>query len=138
MMLSSDTKKNESILVVDDEVHLLYLMQEQLKQDGYQIYIAGTAESALQILKDHDDIKLLFSDINLPGGINGCELAQIATEIRPELSVLFTSGFSSDAIKERGLNIADASMLQKPFRHEELSQTIRQVLDKTASTQSHA
>ena len=133
MMLSSATKKNESILVVDDEVHLLYLMQEQLKQDGYQTYIAGTAEAALQILKDHDDIKLLFSDINLSDGINGCELAQLATEIRPELSVLFATGFSSDAIKDRGLDIAEANMLQKPFRHEVLTQTIRQVLDKSAA-----
>lgn len=132
-MLSSATKKNESILVVDDEVHLLYLMQEQLKQDGYQTYIAGTAEAALQILKDHDDIKLLFSDINLSDGINGCELAQLATEIRPELSVLFATGFSSDAIKDRGLDIAEANMLQKPFRHEVLTQTIRQVLDKSAA-----
>lgn len=133
MKLSSATKKNESILVVDDEVHLLYLMQEQLKQDGYQTYIAGTAEAALQILKDHDDIKLLFSDINLSDGINGCELAQLATEIRPELSVLFATGFSSDAIKDRGLDIAEANMLQKPFRHEVLTQTIRQVLDKSAA-----
>ena len=133
MMLSSVTKENESILVVDDEVHLLYLMQEQLKQDGYQTYIAGTAEAALQILKDHEDINLLFTDINLPNGINGCELAQLATEIRPEISVLFATGFSSDAIKAKGLDIAKAEMLRKPFRHEVLTQAIRQVLDKSAA-----
>ena len=132
----TEQKNHESILVVDDEVSLLHLMQEQLRMEGYQTYIADTAESALEILVEHDDIGLLLSDVMLPDGINGYELAKKATAIRPDLSILFASGYSADAVQEKGMNISQDDILQKPFRHDVLTKTVRHALDKPASSQA--
>lgn len=126
----------ETILIVEDEFYLLYLTQEQLRRDGYRTYIASTAAVALDLLEKHDDIEMLLSDIILPNSINGYELANQALTTKPQLKILFTSGFSADAAKEKGLALFEAEVLQKPFRHAELSKTIRKVFDSKSTATS--
>jgi PAS domain S-box-containing protein len=116
----------ESILIVDDEKDLLQLTQQILEQSGYHTQVAENAAQALDILKADNKIDLLFSDVIMPGGISGYELAKQATEIKPELKVLLTSGFTS---KSNGLRKFSANMLNKPYRKSDLAQRIRMILD---------
>ena len=135
--LNSDRRSHgETILIVEDEFYLLYLTQEQLKQDGYRTYIASTAAVALDLLEKHDDIKMLLSDVILPNSINGYELASQALTIKPQLKILFISGFSADVVKEKGLALFEAEILQKPFRHADLTKTIRKVFDNKSTEAS--
>ncbi|MCB1870266.1 MAG: response regulator, partial [Gammaproteobacteria bacterium] len=85
---------NELLLVVDDEAELLKLARLSLQSLGYRVLTAGNGNEALQILIDEPEIDLLFSDLLMPGGINGYELAERAVSLRPHLKVLMTSGYS--------------------------------------------
>jgi len=121
---------NETILIVDDEVDLLYLADKYLTELGYKTYQAETASQALEILAQHQDIDCLFTDVVMPGGINGYELAQSAIENNPALKVLFTSGFTSKTTTQNGQIHFTAQMLSKPYRKADLAQHIRLTLDQ--------
>jgi len=126
----SPPKGNETILIVDDEVDLLHLAENYLTELGYKTYIAESARQALDILAKHTDIDLLFSDVVMPGGINGYELAQQVTRDRPQLKVLLTSGLASKAIAQNNQVRFSAQMLNKPYRKINLAKRIRLVLNK--------
>jgi len=126
----SPPKGNETILIVDDEVDLLHLADNYLTELGYKTYIAENARQALDILAKHTNIDLLFSDIVMPGGINGYELAQQVTRDRPQLKVLLTSGLTSKAIAQDDQVRFSAQMLNKPYRKINLAKRIRLVLNK--------
>lgn len=121
---------NESVLIVDDEIDLLELAEKFFSELGYQTRIAENGMQALEILKSDSTIDLLFSDVVMPGGINGYELAQQATLLRPDLKVLLTSGFTSKTIVEKGQERFCAHMLNKPYRKADLAQRLRLVLDE--------
>lgn len=121
---------NESILIVDDEVDLLQLADTFLSSLGYNTYLATNASEALEILEQEEDINLLFSDVVMPGGINGYELAQKATQQYPELKVLLTSGYTSKAITNNGMLKFSSNLLTKPYRKSILAQKVRQIFDK--------
>ncbi len=118
-----------TILVVDDEVDLLMLAQEQIEDLGYKVYAASNGQQALQLLAEHKDIDLMFSDVIMPDDMTGYELAIKAMEIRPELKLLLASGFTSEAMKQKGLALFEAEILHKPYRYEELSTKLREVLN---------
>jgi CheY-like chemotaxis protein len=120
---------NETILIVDDEKDLLQLTGQILNRLGYRTRLAENAAQALDTLKDNDEIDLLFSDVVMPGGMNGYELAKQATAIKPDLKVLLTSGFTSKAITHDGLARFSRHMLSKPYRKSDLARRIRMVLD---------
>ncbi len=121
---------NETILIVDDEVDLLYLADKYLTELGYKTYQAENASQALEILARHKNIDCLFSDVVMPGGMNGYELAQIATEEKPELKVLITSGFTSKTVTQKGRILFSTQILSKPYRKANLAQHIRLTLDR--------
>jgi PAS domain S-box-containing protein len=121
---------NESILVVDDEADLLQLADQYLANLGYQTRLAETAAQALEILAGDGEFDMLFSDVVMPGGMNGYELAQQAIQQKPGLKVLLTSGFTSKSIANNGLARFSAHLLNKPYRKEDLAQRIRLVLDE--------
>ena len=126
---------NESILIVDDEVDLLQLADQYLKSLGYRTQQAENAAQALEILKADNNIDLLFSDVVMPGGMNGYELAQQATQLArsrnlPEPKVLLTSGFTSKTMAHNGLARFSAHLLNKPYRKHDLAQRIRLILDE--------
>ncbi len=121
---------NETVLIVDDEVDLLDLTKNYLSELGYKIYMAKNASQALDILSRQNDIDILFCDVLMPGGMDGFELAQQATEDNPELKVLITSGCTSKTVTQTGHSLFSAHILSKPYRKADLAQHIRTVLDK--------
>ncbi len=121
---------NETILIVDDEIDLLQLADAYLSDLGYHTHCAENAAQALEILAKEKGIDLLFSDVVMPGGINGYELAQQATEFWPHIKVLLSSGFTSKTLAHNGLARFAAHLLNKPYRKADLAQRIRLVLDE--------
>ncbi len=121
---------SESILIVDDEVNLLELADQYLSGLGYSTCLAENASQALDILNERKDFDLLFCDVVMPGGTNGYELAQKATQLRPGLKVLLTSGFTSKTLTGNSLAHFSAHLLGKPYRKADLAQRIRRVLDE--------
>lgn len=120
---------NETILVVDDEADLLQLACQYLSELGYHVYPAENAAKALETMSEKTNIDMLFSDVVMPGGTNGYQLAQQATQQRPELKVLLTSGFTSNTITQNGQATFTDQLLNKPYRKAELAQWVRRVLD---------
>ncbi|HEC15328.1 MAG TPA: response regulator, partial [Sedimenticola sp.] len=120
---------SESILIVDDEPDLLTLAGQYLGELGYCSRTAANAARALEILEGDGSFDLLFSDVVMPGGMNGYELARRATRLRPGLKVLLTSGFTSKAMAPNGLGRFSAHLLGKPYRKADLARRVRLVLD---------
>ena len=105
----------ELILVVDDEVGLLDLAEETLKKQGYEVVTATNGNEALERLQEHTDIDFLFSDVVMPGGINGYQLAEKALDISSSLKVLLTSGFTSTKGLPEKTTRTNFELLQKPY-----------------------
>ena len=119
----------ETILVVDDEPELLRLADENLNSLGYRTYTADNPGAAISLLKQHDDIDLLFSDVVMPGDINGYALAEEAVRIRTGLKVLLTSGFTANTSAVDGQERFADNLLHKPYRLDELARRVRDTLD---------
>jgi two-component system cell cycle sensor histidine kinase/response regulator CckA len=126
--------ERETILLVDDEPQVVTLVRAMLSRDGYKVFGAGDAEEAFQIAQDAaNPIDLLLTDIVMPE-LNGRELADRLKAIRPDLKVLYMSGFMKEAIlKYYGISITGIPFLQKPFTRETLCRKMREVLDTPAS-----
>lgn len=125
----------ESVLVVDDEEFLVDLAVTQLENLGYQTLSAGNGEEALDILKANPNIDLLFSDITMPGKLDGYDLALAAMQLRPSLKVLLASGFAKERDSASGddeapLTKLTASRLNKPYTLTELGSAVRRSLDE--------
>jgi two-component system, cell cycle sensor histidine kinase and response regulator CckA len=119
---------HETVLAVEDNEGLRRLLVKQLADLGYRVLEAATAPAAIEILKRKDKIDLLFTDIVLPGGMNGWELARAAAELRDDLKVLFTSGFPEAVFGPDGVLPQGASLLSKPYRSDELARRLRESL----------
>ncbi|WP_209425054.1 PAS domain S-box protein [Pararhodobacter sp. SW119] len=120
----------ESILVVEDDRLVREHLVARLEGMGYRVTAAETGPQALDALKQTPDIDLLLTDIVLPGGMNGRVLADTARGERPDLKVLFTSGYSENAIVHHGRLDPGVELLGKPYRRDQLAAKVRKVLDK--------
>lgn len=118
-----------AILLVDDDMQVRRVLAEQLESLGYAVLPAETAAEALTILRRGDAIDLLFTDMSLPAGMNGLELAQVARALRPALKVLYCSGCPSEAITREAREDSAVGLLAKPFRRADLVRAVRGVLD---------
>ncbi len=118
----------EAILVVEDDHALRGYTTEILSELGYAVKEARDGASALQVL-ERNHIDLLFTDVVMPGGMNGRELADEALRRRPKLKVLFTTGYTRNAIVHHGRLDAGVQMIGKPFSLGELSTKVRALLD---------
>ena len=124
---------HECILLVEDDDDVSRFVIDALSDIGYRVEHAATAAKALEILKSVPQIALLFTDVVLPGGMNGRELANEVKKLRPELPVLFATGYTRNAIIHHGRLDTDVDLLTKPFTTEALARKVRQVLEnKTA------
>jgi nitrogen-specific signal transduction histidine kinase/CheY-like chemotaxis protein len=132
---NSDTRPHgtETVLLVDDEIALLELAAELLQTLGYRVLTARNGKQALQKLTEEKAVDLLFSDVVMPGGINGFELAEQAMVLLPELKVLLTSGYTEKAVIHNGQARFSANMLSKPYNLAELAQRVRDSLDDKKS-----
>jgi len=117
----------ETVLVVDDEADLRTLAVDYLADLGYRTVAAESAAHALEILDKTDGIDLLFTDVLMPGGMNGYDLAQRAMQRHPNLKILLTSGFTRHST-DPGLAGLSNGLLAKPFRKTELAHRVREVL----------
>jgi len=120
----------ETILVVEDDTLVREHLIAQLKALGYRIIGAPSGPDAVEILRTRPDIDLLFTDVVMPGGMNGRELADVARKMRPDLRTLFTSGYSENVIMHDGRLDSGIDLLGKPYRREELAAQVRKVLDR--------
>ena len=120
---------DETVLIVDDEIELLELAEKFFTQLGYTTQTAENGAQALEILKTNTDFDLIFSDVVMPGGINGYELAEQATTLNPHIKILLTSGFTSRTMIKEGQKKFESNLLSKPYRKSELAQRVRLILD---------
>jgi PAS domain S-box-containing protein len=119
----------ETILLVEDDKEVRRLANSHLTTLGYRVLQADNGIEALGVLDRHADIDLLFTDLVMPGSLNGRKLADAALERRPGLKVLFTSGYSADAIVHHGRLDPGINLLPKPYRRRDLALRVRSVLD---------
>ncbi|MFC5067265.1 GAF domain-containing protein [Flaviflagellibacter deserti] len=121
----------EVILVVEDEEAVRRYTVEALNELGYQVIEVESATKALRILETRADIVLLFTDIVMPD-VNGRELADEARRRRPHLKVLFTTGYTRNAVVHNGVLDADVNLIGKPFTIDQLAHKVRSVLESRA------
>ncbi len=119
----------ETILLVEDEANLRYLARQFLEKQGYKVIEAADGAVAMQIAVAHEGIiHLLLTDVIMPG-MNGRELAQRISEIRPNVKVLYMSGYTENVVGHNGMLDAGVRLLQKPFNLRDLRIIVREVLD---------
>jgi signal transduction histidine kinase len=121
----------ELILVVEDQEHVRNMSVDSLRELGYEVMQAPGAVDALEALARHPKVDLLFTDVVMPD-MNGRELADLARKQRPGLRILFTTGYTRNAIVHNGMLDPGVAFLAKPFTLTQLAQKIRQVLDSEA------
>jgi len=126
---TESTTGSETILMVEDNDLVRSHVANLLHSLGYNVLVATNGHQAVDIIRQAGDIDLLFTDIIMPSGMNGRELAQIACDLRPGLKVLFTSGYTEQTIVHNGRLEKGVSLLSKPYRRAELAKKIRTVLD---------
>jgi len=119
---------SELILMVEDDAMVRRYAEEQLINLGYTVLVASSPREALTLIQEHPDIDLLFTDVVMPGGMNGRQLAEAARAHRPDLKVLYTSGYTRNAIVHDGRLDPGVLMLAKPYRQAELAAKIREAL----------
>ncbi len=125
-------KAGETILFVEDNAAVREYGVAALEDLGFRIIEAGDAEAALKAFDAAERIDLLFTDVVLPGGVNGRRLAEQILEKRPGLPVLYTTGYTRNAIVHNGQLDADVFLLNKPYTQQELTRKIRELLDGKA------
>jgi CheY-like chemotaxis protein len=118
----------ETVLVVDDEPSVRMLVNEVLGELGYTVLEAENAAAGLQILQSSQRVDLLITDVGLPGGMNGRQLADAALTNRPTLKILFITGYAEHAVMGEGSLKPGMHILTKPFSLESLGQRINEII----------
>lgn len=125
-------EKEETVLIVEDDPKVRQLSVSLFEELGYRVLEAPDAAAALGVIASSLRIDLLFTDVGLPR-MNGRELAEQAKRLRPELKVLFTTGYAPNAIVHHGRLDAGVDLIGKPFTYSQLAEKVRQVLDRQSS-----
>lgn len=125
---AADVSGSETILVVEDDPDVRRTAVVTLTTLGYHVLEAATGAAALTLLEGEQRIDLLFTDVVLPGSVTSRVLAATARELRPNLAVLFTSGYTANAIIHNGRLDDDVQFISKPYRREQLAAKLRAVL----------
>jgi CheY-like chemotaxis protein len=119
----------ETILLVEDHEDLRVFGVQILEDLGYNVMSAANGPSAMKLLEMAGPVDLLFTDVVLPGPMNGRAVAEAAIASAPGIKVLFTSGYTRDAIVTNGTLAPGVELLQKPFTYKDLAERVREVLD---------
>lgn len=122
--------EGQVVLVVDDEVLLRMLMLDVLQDNGYRALEAADGPSALKILESDARIDLLITDVGLPGGVNGRQVADVARKRRPDLKVLFITGYAENAVVGNGHLAPGMEVVTKPFEIAAFAQKVRDMVDR--------
>lgn len=126
---ASTSVEGRTVLVVDDEPNVRTLVTEVLQEMGLNTLEAAEGPSGLRILDSDAHLDLLISDIGLPGGMNGRQLADAAREKRPSLRVLFITGYAESSVLDRSNGLSDYEVLTKPFTINDLEEKVRSMLE---------
>jgi len=127
--VDAERRPTETVLVVEDDERVRAGTVDALRELGYSVVHAGSAADALKRLDEHPDVALLFTDIVMPV-TNGRKLAEEALALRPGLKVLFTTGFTKNAVVHNGVLDPGVNFIAKPFTLDQLSAKVREVLDR--------
>jgi CheY-like chemotaxis protein len=119
---------DKSILIVEDDALVREYVMTQVSSLGYKTLAASNATEALAIVNGPERIDLLFTDVIIPGGMNGRQLATEAVKLRPELKILYTSGYTENAIVHHGRLDAGVLLLPKPYLRSDLARMIQTAL----------
>jgi len=126
---------DERILVVEDDADVLSLTLDMLKGLGYEVSTATNAKAAMQQIRSRKRIDLLFTDVVMPGGVSGVQLARMASEVRPELGILLTSGYVGE---KSAIGENEFPLIDKPYDRTTLAIKLRQVLATAPAGMSEA
>lgn len=121
----------ETVLVVEDDLAVQATAVDMLTQLGYRVLRADNGDAAALILGEHRDIDMLFTDVVMPGAMRSPELARLAKSLHPAISVLYTSGYTRNAIVHGGRLDPGVELISKPYRGEDLARKIRHVFANT-------
>jgi CheY-like chemotaxis protein len=124
--------KHETILVVEDNADVRQIVTHHLVGLGYHVFEVSNAAKALELLTFGDKVDLLFTDIVMPGKLNGLDLAREAKERWPNLKIILTSGFPETKLNDPGAEVRGIRLLNKPYRKADLASLIRETLDGVA------
>jgi CheY-like chemotaxis protein len=120
----------ETVLVVDDEATVRMLIAEVLTENHYRLLEAGDGPAAMKIIEGRRRIDLMVTDVGLPGGMNGRQLADAARQLRPELRILFITGYAENAAIGNGHLEPGMAILAKPFAMSSLANKVREILEE--------
>jgi len=130
----STTRGSETVLVVEDELVIREMARDFLNDCGYKTLEAGSGRQALQVWGQHRaDIDLLLTDMKMPEGISGMQLAEKMISEQPALRVIFTSGYSDDIVSPEILERNNAKFLPKPYSYADLTRLVREALNGAKS-----
>ena len=136
--VSEPQRGSETILLVEDDALVRQQVVAQLESLGYRTITAAHGPAALALLDQDVAFDVLFTDVVMPGGMNGRELADAITRRRPGMPVLYTSGYAEAAMMHDGRLDPGVALLNKPYRQADLARSMRQVLDARAVRQVDA
>jgi signal transduction histidine kinase len=122
------TGNGECILVVEDNEDVRALVTRHLDELGYRVLLAGNAAEALKVVESPEKLDMLFTDVVMPGKVTCEDLVKRAREVRPNLAVLLTSGFSEAAMQGTLLANNQNALLSKPYRKQDLALKVREIL----------
>jgi PAS domain S-box-containing protein len=122
--------RGETVLLVEDDARVRQVSHRRLRELGYAVLQAENGPAALKVLDDGAAIDLLFTDVVMPGGMTGVDLAHEARRRRPGLKILFTSGYADPGVLQDGLLTGGAGWLGKPYTLRELQAKLRTLLDR--------
>ncbi len=120
---------SERILVVEDDQNVRKVPVTILRDQGYEVVEAGDGKEAINHLKDGQSFDLLFTDVVLPGGMNGVDIADHAIKLQPNIKVLYTTGYVENSVVNNGKLDPGATLVSKPYRRVELLEKVRAALD---------
>jgi CheY-like chemotaxis protein len=124
-----DAGYGETVLVIDDEPTVRMLMVDALQDAGYHVLEAWDGPAGLKILQSDARIDLLLTDVGLPGGMNGRQVADAGRSLRPDLKVLFMTGYAENAVLGNGHLDPGMQVITKPFGIEALANRVRDMID---------
>lgn len=117
----------ETVLVVEDDPRLRQMTSDRITALGYHVLVAGEGSTAMEILRQHPGVSLLFSDIVMPGGMSGLDLAKRVREPCPALRIVLTTGYAAELLSEAGDDLG-MQILRKPYRQAELARVLHEAL----------
>lgn len=116
----------EKVLVVEDEPDLLNIAADLFRSIGYEVFTANNAAHAIEVLAREGDIGILFTDVIMPNGVSGIELARVTRHLYPQMKIILTSGYPLPALKQAHGNLDEYIFISKPYRLMDLAKTLRQ------------